>query len=331
MENKKIAGVTFEEVGKVYNFDATSYPDLAIGDAVIVETSRGTQLAHIVSMSDEDENSNASGLKAIDRPASPKDLLMRQMLEEKEVDAIKITRDHLSHTKFSSVKVVSAEYTFDGKHLTLQVNTESDPKFDVKFFHRDLSKKFSDTRVEIRQVGPRDVAKALGGLGACGLEKRCCTKFLTEFSSISIRMAKTQDISLTPSEITGICGRLRCCLIYEYPIYVDAKKSMPKVKNLIDTPLGKGKVIQLNPLAQSLVVFIPEVGRRKFTMEEIESGKMAVPEVIPDVDIPEDNPDIEYVNTEKPVTVKSQRSDVGKRHKKGSRNSSRGRRNRNKK
>ena len=331
MDTKKIIGVSFEEVGKIYNFDASGFPDLKIGDAVIVETSRGTQLAHIISMVSEDKVNQSDGIKTIERPASSNDLVIRQMMTDKETEAVHITRDHLSHAKLIGVKVVSAEYTLDGKHLTIYINSEGDSKFDVKMFHRDLNKKFSDTRLEIRQVGPRDVAKALGGMGACGLEKRCCTKFLTDFSSISIRMAKTQDISLTPSEITGICGRLRCCLAYEYPIYVEAKKTMPKVKNLIDTPLGKGKVIQLYPLSQDLVVFIPEVGRRKFTMEEIKTGKMSVPDIVPEATEPEDNPDIEYVNTEKPVTVKSQRSDVGKRQNRGSRKSSRSWRNRNKK
>ena len=331
MDTKKIIGVSFEEVGKVYNFDASGFPEVKIGDAVIVETSRGTQLAHIVRIIPEEQINHSDNIKPIERPASPNDLLVRQMLVEKEVDAVQTAREHLSNTRFVSVKIVSAEYTFDEKHLTFYINSEGDQKFDVKLLHRDLNKKFSNTRLEIRQVGPRDVAKSLGGMGACGLEKRCCTKFLTDFSSISIRMAKTQDISLTPSEITGICGRLRCCLAYEYPIYVEAKKSMPKVKNLIDTPLGKGKVIQLYPLSQELVAFIPEVGRRKFTMEEIESGKMSVPDLMPEAPEPEDNPDIEYVNTEKPITIKSQRSDVGKRQNRGSRKSSRNRRNRNKK
>jgi len=119
------------------------------------------------------------------------------------------------------------------------------------------------------------MAKMISGLGACGIEKRCCSRFLKDFSSISIKMAKAQDISLTPNEITGICGRLRCCLAYEYTAYEEALKNLPKKKKLIQTPLGEGKVSQLIPMADTVIVWIPELGNRKFTRQELESGVMA--------------------------------------------------------
>ena len=109
-------------------------------------------------------------------------------------------------------------------------------------------------RWKLKQIGPRDIAKFYGGMGACGLEKRCCCSFITEFSSISIRMAKEQGISLTPTEITGMCGRLRCCLIYEYDNYVEAGKLLPKSNKRVITPDGEGKVVDVHPLSQMVVV-----------------------------------------------------------------------------
>ncbi|MFQ5617177.1 MAG: regulatory iron-sulfur-containing complex subunit RicT, partial [Anaerolineales bacterium] len=112
--------------------------------------------------------------------------------------------------------------------------------------------------------------KVLGGIGACGLENRCCAKFLTGFSPISIKMAKAQGVSLNPSEITGMCGRLRCCMVYEYEQYVKAQKTLPKRNKRVVTPLGRGKVVGLYPLKQAVIVYIPEVGRKEFLKHEIE-------------------------------------------------------------
>ena len=151
------------------------------------------------------------------------------------------------------------------------LNQEADEKLDMKPLRRILQKSYPSTQIELRQIGPRDVAKTLCGIGACGLEKRCCCSFLTEFSSISIRMAKEQGISLTPSEITGMCGRLRCCLIYEFENYVEARKELPKKNQIIKTPQGEGKVIDAFPLKRSVLVEIPETGVREFKMDELQS------------------------------------------------------------
>jgi cell fate regulator YaaT (PSP1 superfamily) len=132
----------------------------------------------------------------------------------------------------------------------------------------------------MRQIGPRDVAKYIGGMGACGLEQRCCSRFLNEFSSISIRMAKDQGISLTPTEITGMCGRLRCCLIYEFEAYAEARKGLPKKNKRIQTPEGEGKVIDVYPLAGRIRVDIPEVGMREYTREQFEAFEKQAAEMI---------------------------------------------------
>ena len=129
---------------------------------------------------------------------------------------------------------------------------------------------YQHSQVELRQIGPRDVAKLLGGMGACGLESRCCSRFLTDFSPISIKMAKEQGISLTPQEITGICGRLRCCLVYEYEQYVIARKELPKRNKLVITPIGEGKVVDVNPIQMRVRVDIPNTGVREFNADQIQ-------------------------------------------------------------
>jgi len=134
-----------------------------------------------------------------------------------------------------------------------------------------MQESYPQSRVDFRQIGPRDVAKIIGGMGACGLETRCCSMFLTEFSPISIKMAKAQGISLNPQEITGMCGRLRCCLVYEYEEYAKARKELPKVKKRVMTPLGEGRVVEVLPLKQAVIVLLERDERRaEFLKHEIE-------------------------------------------------------------
>jgi hypothetical protein len=169
------------------------------------------------------------------------------------------------------------------------------------------------------------------GMGACGLETRCCAKFLTEFSSISIRMAKTQDISLTPSEITGMCGRLRCCLSYEHEQYVEAIKTLPKRKKRVLTPMGEGRVVQILPLRQSVIVDIPEIGPRHFTKAELDRAERIAngEEVEP---IVKEEPKAEvHVSRPEDQTVERKKNNAGKNQKNNNRrsgNRSRGRRSR---
>src|SRR5690606_23234352 len=176
---------------------------------------------------------------------------------------------------FNEVKFVAAHYNYDGTLLTFMFTAED--KVNTGRLVYELRKQFS-ARIEMRQVGPRDVAKLLGGFGACG-ELRCCSTFLTDFSPISIKMAKMQGISLNPEEITGMCGRLRCCLVYEYEQYVEARKHRPKKGKKIGTPLGVGKVIDLQPLADVVTVYIEDQGVKTFTrlelvpLEELEALK----------------------------------------------------------
>ena len=189
---------------------------------------------------------------------------MRQGWQQKEEEAVSVCKARSVEIRLAGIKIIAAEYSFDGSRLTFFFSTENeDGRADLKSLRSDMQKQYSPAQVELRQIGPRDVAKILGGMGACGLELRCCAQFLTDFSSISIKMAKEQNISLTPAEITGMCGRLRCCLSYEFEVYTEARSRLPRRKARVKTPLGEGKVFDVAPLREVVFVEIPEVGMRE--------------------------------------------------------------------
>jgi cell fate regulator YaaT (PSP1 superfamily) len=264
-----IVGVRFNQIGKIYHFDATSTPQIKPGDRVIVETSRGKQLGEVAQMI-QDPAPTSEGWKPIERLATPRDLVLRRSWAQKELEAMITCRERASQLKLRGIKIFAAEYSFDGMRLTLMFSAETEDKADLKSLRHDMQKQFQPSQVEMRQIGPRDVAKMLSGMGACGLETRCCSKFLTEFSPISIKMAKEQGISLTPQEITGMCGRLRCCLVYEYEQYAAARKQLPKRNKHVVTPHGEGKVVDVSPLLMTVRVEFPDGITREFSRDEIE-------------------------------------------------------------
>ena len=264
-----IVGIRFAQVGKSYHFDASSVPQIKAGDHVIVETSRGKQLGEVTEIVKEPV-APPEGWKPVERIATPRDLVLRRMWAQKELEAMIACRERAHQIRLSGVKIVAAEYSFDGSRLAFMFSTESEDKADLKSLRHDMQKQYQQTQVEMRQIGPRDVAKLLGGMGACGLETRCCSKFLTEFSPISIKMAKEQGISLTPQEITGMCGRLRCCLVYEYEQYAAARKELPKRNKHVVTPQGEGKVLDVNPLRMTVRVDLPDIGAREFARDDIQ-------------------------------------------------------------
>ncbi len=273
MSHSNIISVQFEEIGKNYYFDASRFPDLKPGDSVVVRTSRGLQLASTVLVNLDIKDLDLNSVKAVERPATPKDLMQRKALAIREEEVTEEIHKYLNENGMSGVKIVSVEFSLDGNRLFIALNNEASVHYNLKRVQQDVQKMVKDVRLEIRQIGPRDAAKMIKGMGACGLETRCCAKFLTEFSSISIRMAKTQDISLTPSEITGMCGRLRCCLSYEHDQYVEAIKTLPKRKKKVLTPMGEGRVVQILPLRQSVIVDIPEIGPRQFTKDDLDRAE----------------------------------------------------------
>jgi cell fate regulator YaaT (PSP1 superfamily) len=269
-----IVGIRFNPIGKIYHFDSSKLKDLKVGEHVIVNTSRGKHLGEVIQILEEKPSSPSGGWKAVERRATPRDLLLRETWQAKQTKAMIECRARAAELKLNGVKIVAAEYNYDGSRLTFLFSTESEERVDLKSLKKDMNRKFRKSQVELRQIGPRDVAKIIGGMGACGLETRCCSKFLTEFSPISIKMAKAQGISLTPSEITGMCGRLRCCLLYEYENYVKARKQLPKRKKRVVTPNGEGVVIDVAPLSGMVTVKFDGDGgrpnRQSFHRDDIE-------------------------------------------------------------
>lgn len=264
----KVVSVRFSSVNKAYFFDANGF-DLDLDDYVIVDSVRGRQIGKVVQVKTDYLN-EGEPLKTVLRPASSKDLVARELFNQKKDEAITYARKRLEELGLDSVKILDAEFSFDGSRLQVNYASDNDEKVDLKSLKFDLLRYFPNVnQVDLRQLGPRDVAKSIPGMGACGLACRCCCRYLTEFSSISIKMAKEQGISLTPAEITGMCGRLRCCLVYENDFYVECRKKLPKKNKRVMTPQGEGKVVEVFPLRDSVLVEIPDVGRREFKREQI--------------------------------------------------------------
>jgi len=269
-EKPNVVGVRFSKTGKVYHFDASAVQKVRLGDSVVVETSRGWQIGQVAQLVENPNPPPEGSWKRVDRLATARDLVMRQSWQKKEAEVIVVSRQRVKELNLDGIKIIQSEFSIDGARLTIFFSSEVEDKVDLKSLRQDMQKQYAPSQVEVRQMGPRDVAKLFGGMGACGIESRCCSCFLTEFSSISIKMAKEQGISLTPTEITGMCGRLRCCLVYEYELYVQARQSLPKRNKRVMTPLGEGKVVDIVPLQEAVLVELPEIGVRQFSKAEIQ-------------------------------------------------------------
>ncbi|MDE2774564.1 MAG: regulatory iron-sulfur-containing complex subunit RicT [Chloroflexota bacterium] len=258
-----VAGVRFQKIGKLYHFDFSAHPQLKQGDYVIVDTRRGRQMGQIMGFTAPDEGRKT---RQILRPATPRDLVLRQQWEAKQDEALETCREAADNLRrMSDVKFVAAQYNYDGSVVTFLFSAEE--KIDTNVLQKRLQRKF-EARIEMRQIGPRDVAKLLGGFGACGIT-RCCSTFLTDFSPISIKMAKAQGISLNPSEITGMCGRLRCCLVFEYEQYVEARRQLPRRNKRVGTPHGEARVLDQLPLRDAVLVEVGEGARKIVEREDI--------------------------------------------------------------
>lgn len=260
---QQVVGVRFTKVGKLYHFLFEESLEIKPGEFVIVETIRGRQMGQIMGFTQAEADRE---YRQILRPATSRDLTLRQEWESKEPEALEMCQDKAkSLGGLREVKFLAAKYNYDGTSITFLYTAED--KVDTSHLGKELQRNFS-AKIDMRQIGPRDVAKLLGGYGACGAE-RCCSTFLTDFSPISIKMAKTQGISLNPSEITGMCGRLRCCLVYEYEQYVKARKTLPRRNKIIGTPFGEAKVIDVHPLKDAVTVWHNEHGRKMVEREDI--------------------------------------------------------------
>ena len=233
MSETKYIGVQFKPIGKTYSFLLPEGMEVDRNSMVVVNTVRGKQIGRVAALN-LPQPENASEVQPVERIADEQDLQRKAEITAKEQEVVTAVAKYLRDPGHEGVKAVDAEYSLDYSRLTLYLSYETTTDFNPRNFIRDVSNLFRDCRIEVRQVGPRDAAKALSGIGSCGIEKRCCSRFLTEFSSISIKMAKSQDISLTPMEITGICGRLRCCLAYEHDAYEEARSKLPKKKKIVN-------------------------------------------------------------------------------------------------
>jgi cell fate regulator YaaT (PSP1 superfamily) len=265
-----IIGIRFQRVGKIYHFDATSVSDIRPGDFAVVETSRGRQLGEVVHFVEDPPRPPDGSWKPIQRKATPQDLVQRQVWKNREPEALVNAREQLKELNLPGVKIFAAEYSYDGSRLSYLYSMEEGAKVDFTPLRRALLRLYPHVNLDLHQIGPRDVAKLLGGIGACGLSNRCCSMFITDFSPVSIKMAKEQGISLTPTEITGMCGRLRCCLVYEYEQYVEARKHLPKRNKRVVTPKGEGRVLDVIPLADSVIVELEDGLRQTYRRDEIE-------------------------------------------------------------
>ena len=262
-----VVGIRFNPAGKVYYFDPIGYKDLRVGEHVVVETSRGEEAGKIVIPAHEvSDQEIVRRLKPISRRASTIDLMQMAYYQYREKNALTRCQEKV-HEHNLPMKIVRAEYSYDGSRLVFFFAAEK--RVDFRALVQDLARSFR-ARIELRQIGVRDEAKLMGGVGRCG-QMLCCTTWLTEFSPVSIKMAKAQELPLSPMDISGICGRLLCCLAYESDYYAEVKKKLPKRGKVIDTPHGRGKVTRLDMLKETVFVELDNQEVVEFSHEELEA------------------------------------------------------------
>jgi len=269
----EIVGVRFKKAGRVYYFDAAGI-DLEVNDQVVVETTHGQELGYVViSPKQVLVNEITAPLKPVLRKAGEEDIKRTQEAASKEEEALTECGKLITQLNLP-MKLLSAEYNLDESRLTFLFSAEE--RVDFRELVRKLTNCFK-TKVELRQIGPRDEAKLVGGFGRCG-RPLCCGSFLSEFTPVSIRMAKEQNLPLNPMKISGLCGRLLCCLGYESEQYQVMKDKFPKEGQQVSTPMGVASVIGGNPLKETVSVelesgAITEFPLSEITIQDTEPGK----------------------------------------------------------
>lgn len=250
----EVVGVSFKEKGRVTYF-LTDNKKFKKNITVIVETERGLQFGKVVTDTIELKD-NKTNLKSVIRIASKEDYNQhkKNLIDSKK--ALKKAKELVKKLQLD-MYLIDANYTFNRDQLVFQFF--ADNRIDFRNLAKSLANIYK-TRIELRQVGVRDKAREIGGIGQCG-RCLCCTKFLKDFESVSINMAKNQDISLNPNKINGICGRLMCCLKYENECYNECRKQLPKIGEMVKTEQGEGKVVETNILNKTYVVDVPKYGR----------------------------------------------------------------------
>ena len=270
-----VIGVRFKNAGKLYYFAPGAFWPTA-GDAVIVETVRGLEYGEVVTgVKEVSDDLITPPLKKVIRIATAEDAQRNAENRAKEKDAIAICQKKIAEHKLQ-MKLVGCEYTFDNSKILFYFT--SDKRVDFRVLVKDLASQFH-TRIELRQIGVRDEAKMMGGLGMCG-RPVCCAQFLGDFQPVSIKMAKEQNLSLNPTKISGICGRLMCCLKYEEDHYEATRKRMPRIGRDVMTPDGAGTVVDLNILKETVRVRIPKgdsTEQKDYPLEDVQRMQPARP------------------------------------------------------
>ena len=265
----KVIGVRFRHVGKIYYFDPKDYP-VCEGDHVIVETARGVEYGFVVLGPREvSEEKVIQPLKSVIRVATPKDDAREENNRKKEKEAFQICLKKIREHNLD-MKLIEAEYTFNNNKVLFYFT--ADGRIDFRELVKDLPSVFK-TRIELLQVGVRDETKILGGIGICG-RPLCCHTFLSEFAPVSIKMAKEQNLSLNPTKISGVCGRLMCCLKNEQETYEYLNKKLPAVGDYVTTPDGlKGEVSSVNVLRQLVKVLVDVNDEKEIQEYKVEELK----------------------------------------------------------
>ena len=279
----KVVGVRFKKAGKIYYFDPADM-NIQKDTYVVVETARGIEFGEcVIGIKEINENDIVSPLKSVLRIATNEDIEKHFKNKDKEKDAFDICLKKIQEHGLT-MKLIDVEYTFDNNKVIFYFT--ADGRVDFRDLVKDLATIFK-TRIELRQIGVRDEAKMLGGLGPCG-RPMCCSSFLGDFASVSIKMAKEQNLSLNPTKISGICGRLMCCLNYEQSTYEDIRKRMPKVGSIVKTSEGTGEVFSNNIFKESIKVKLKkgeEEVLEEFKIDNIELIKGHYEDSIDDDDI----------------------------------------------
>lgn len=279
----KVVGVRFKKAGKIYYFDPADM-NIQKDTYVVVETARGIEFGEcVIGIKEISEDDIVAPLKSVLRIATEEDITKHFKNKDKEKDAFEICLKKIQEHGLI-MKLIDVEYTFDNNKVIFYFT--ADGRVDFRELVKDLATIFK-TRIELRQIGVRDEAKMLGGLGPCG-RTLCCSTFLGDFASVSIKMAKEQNLSLNPTKISGICGRLMCCLNYEQSTYEDIRKRMPKVGSIVKTDEGTGEVFSNNIVKESVKVKIrkgEEEILEEFKIENIELIKGHYEDSIDDDDI----------------------------------------------
>ncbi len=292
-----VVGIRFSQNGKIYDFDPGDL-QLLPGERVMVETSRGIECGE-VARANRDLKEVRDDLKQVLRRATAEDLQRAEKNAQKAREAMRICQERIIAHNLE-MKLVDAEYSFDNSKITFNFTAEG--RVDFRNLVKDLASTLH-TRIELHQIGVRDEAKKLGGIGICG-QPFCCSRFLKEFQPVSIKMAKEQGLSLNPTKISGSCGRLMCCLKYEQDVYEELNKLSPKIGSTVQTPEGVGKVVESHVLTGKIKVRLEDgtdASVVELTRDDLNKSREERKSPAEETPAPQQKP------AEKPVETKSEK------------------------